>query len=57
MSMANLMTIDIETTRIDSGWSLEKEFTELILMNPWIVLYQIVNQVYSYHDRVCGPLT
>ena len=34
MSMADPMAISVETLRIDSGCSLEKEFTELILMNP-----------------------
>ena len=34
VSMANLVTISVETPRIDSGCSLEKEFTELICMNP-----------------------
>ena len=34
MSMADLMAIRVETPRIDSGCSLEKEFTELICMNP-----------------------
>ena len=34
MSMTNLVVIGMETVRIDSGCSLEKEFTELILMNP-----------------------
>ena len=34
MSMADLIIIGIETLKIDSGCSLEKEFTELILMNP-----------------------
>ena len=34
MSMADPITIDVETLRIDSGRSLEKEFTELIRMNP-----------------------
>ena len=34
MSMADLITIGVETLRIDSGCSLEKEFTELIRMNP-----------------------
>ena len=34
MSMANLIVIGVETLRIDSGCSLEKEFTELIRMNP-----------------------
>ena len=33
MSMADPITIGVETLRIDSGCSLEKEFTELIRMN------------------------
>ena len=57
VSMANPIAIGVETLRIDSGCSLEKEFTELIRMNPWMVLYLTVNQVDSCHDCVCGPLT
>ena len=34
MSMADLIAIGVETLRIDSGCSLEKEFIELICMNP-----------------------
>ena len=34
MSMANHVAISVETPRIDSGCSLEKEFIELIYMNP-----------------------
>ena len=34
MSMTDHIAIDAETLRIDSGWSLEKEFIELIYMNP-----------------------
>ena len=34
MSMVDLITIGVETLRIDSGCFLEKEFTELIRMNP-----------------------
>ena len=33
MSMIDHVAIDVETPRIDSGCSLEKEFTELIYMN------------------------
>ena len=33
-SMADPIAIGVETLRIDSGYSLEKEFTELIRMNP-----------------------
>ena len=34
MSMTDPMAISVETIKIDSGCSLEKEFTELIRMNP-----------------------
>ena len=34
MSMVDPVAISVETPRIDSGCSLEKEFTELIRMNP-----------------------
>ena len=34
MSMADPIDISVETLRIDSGCSLEKEFTKLIHMNP-----------------------
>ena len=33
MSMADPIAISVETLRIDSGCSLEKEFTELICIN------------------------
>ena len=33
MSMADLVAIGVETLSIDSGYSLEKEFTELIRIN------------------------
>ena len=34
MSMADHVAIGVETLRIDSECSLEKEFSELIRMNP-----------------------
>ena len=34
MSMTDPIAIGVDTQRIDSGYSLEKEFTELIRMNP-----------------------
>ena len=34
MNMTDPVAIGVETLRIDSGYSLEKEFTELIRMNP-----------------------
>ena len=39
MSIIDPIAIGVETLRIDSGRSLEKEFTELIRMNPRIVIY------------------
>ena len=38
MSMADLVAIGVETLRINSGCSLEKEFTKLIIMNPLMVI-------------------
>ena len=38
MSKADPVALDVETLRIDSGCSLEKEFTELIHMNPWMII-------------------
>ena len=57
MSLVDPIAIGVETLRIDSGCSLEKEFTELICMNPLMVLYLIINHVDSCHGCVCGPLT
>ena len=34
MSMVDLVAIGVETLRIDSGCSFEKEFIELICMSP-----------------------
>ena len=38
MSMADLVAIGVEKLQIDSGCSLEKEFPELICMNPLMVI-------------------
>ena len=38
MSMADLVNISVETLMIDSGCSLEKEFTELIYLKPWMII-------------------
>ena len=38
MSIVDYVTIGVEILRIDSGRSLDKEFTKLIRMNPWIVI-------------------
>ena len=57
MSMADLVVIGVEKPRIDSRCSLEKEFTELIHMNPSMVLCQIFNQVDSCHGCIRGRLT
>ena len=34
MNMTDPIAISVETLRIDSGCALEKEFTELICINP-----------------------
>ena len=57
MSIVDPIAIGVETLMIDSGCSLEKEFSELICMNSQILLYIIVNQVNSCHRCACGPLT
>ena len=57
MSMTNPITMGMETLRIDSGCSLEKDYIELIRMNLLMVLYLTFNQVDSCHGYVCGPLT
>ena len=48
MSMTNLVVIGVETQRIDSGCSLNKEFTKFIYMNHIIILHLAINQVDSY---------
>ena len=54
MSMLDLVAIGVETLRIYSGCSLEKEFIELIRMNPLNPLLSIrLIQV----TVVSGPLT
>ena len=59
MNMADLVAIDIdvETPRRDCRCSLKKLFTELIYMNPQMVLYLTINWVGSCHGYVCDPLT
>ena len=57
MSMGDLVAINVETLMIDRGCSLEKEFIELIRMNPWMILYLISSQVNSCQSCACSPLT
>ena len=38
MSMVDLVVIGVETLSIDSGCSLEKNFIELICMNPLMLI-------------------
>ena len=56
-NIVDLIAIGVETLKIDSGCSLDKEFTELICMNSRMILYQTINHVDSFHSCVCGPLT
>ena len=55
--MVDPLAISVETPMIDNRCSLEKEFIELICMNPWIVLCQIVNHIDSCQGYVRGHLT
>ena len=57
MSMADPIAIGVETLSIDSGYSLEKEFTKLICVNSSMLLYLTVNQVDSCRGCVCSLLT
>ena len=52
MSMAELVANGVETLRIDSECSLEKEFTEFIHMNPLMII--ILNyQLGLFMSRLC----
>ena len=57
MSMTDPMAIGIETLRIESECFVEIEFSELIRMNPLMLLYLTINQVDSCHGGIYGPLT
>ena len=57
MSIIDHVVVGVEILRIDSRCSLEKEFTELICMNPSIILYLTVNHVDSCHGCVYNSLT
>ena len=43
MSMDDLVAISVETPRIDSECHSKKEFSKLIHINPFMILYQTVN--------------
>ena len=52
MSMADHVAIGVETLRIDRRCSLEKEITELMYRNPWMVI--IPNSQSSWFmSRLC----
>ena len=48
MSIYDLVAIDVETSKLDSRYSLEKYSTKIICIYPWIVLYLII-----YHVDLC----
>ena len=39
MIMINPIVMSVKTPTIDNKYPLEKKFIELILLNPWMVLY------------------
>ena len=55
MSLADHMTICMDSSRIDSRCSFGEEFIELIHINPSKVLYLIFNQVDLSHGCIHGP--
>ena len=57
ISIADHVAIGVERPRIESGCSLEKDFTELICMNHLMVLYPTIDQFYSCYNCVRGLLT
>ena len=57
MSMVDLVAISVETLHIDSGCFFKKEFTKLICMNPWVILYLTINHVDSFHGYAPSILT
>ena len=57
MSLANLVAISVEISIIYSCFSLEKELTKIICMNPWMILYLTINHVDSRHNCVYDLLT
>ena len=46
MSVVDHVTICVEIPMIDSEYSLENEFIEIIHMNSLMVLYLTVNEIY-----------
>ena len=54
--MVDPMDIDVETWRVDSEYSLQKDYINLIHINPLIVIYVTVKWVNSFHSCVCGLL-
>ena len=57
MSTTDPLSISVETPRIDSGCSLEKNFTKLICINPSMLLCSNVNHIDSCHDCIGDSLT
>ena len=56
MTIPNIVAIGMETPRIDSAGSLEKDYIEWIRMNHRMILYPTTNQVDSCYGCVHGPL-
>ena len=56
MSMDDPITINIKSLRIDSGYSLKKEFIEFIGMSL-LMIHLTINQVDLYHNCVYDLLT
>ena len=53
MSMIEHVAIGVETPRIDSRWSLAKEFTELIYINLLMVFDETKLRGRQFHTVLC----
>ena len=56
MNASDLVAIGMTRPRIDSGFSLEKDFSEFKRINPLMILYLTINQIDSCHGCACAPL-
>ena len=55
--MTDLIAISVKTRKIYSGCPKKKEFSELICINIWTLLYLFINQIDSCHGYEYGPYT
>ena len=57
MDMDDLVDIDMKSLRIYIECFFEKEFLQLIHMNPRMILYLTISHVDLHHGYVCSLMT